>query len=111
MLSLHATARMGSFLPGSSIRPSGAQSRLQAKRRSCRGHVQVWRMRGEALQHGAAQLQAPSCDVQLQHHASAAVLVRHRVGKRSSQSGKLSSRDHWLGAETCHASGTCSTVR
>lgn len=86
MLSLHATARMGSFLPGSSIRPSGAQSRLQAKRRSCRGHVQVWRMRGEALQHGAAQLQAPSCDVQLQHHASAAVLVRHRVGKRSSQS-------------------------
>lgn len=25
--------------------------------------------------------------------------------------GKLSSRAHWLGAETCHASGTCSTVR
>lgn len=98
MLSLHATARMGSFLPGSSIRPSGAQSRLQAKWRSCRGHAQIWRMRGEDLQHGAAQLQAPSCDVQLQHHASAAVLVRHRVGKRSSQSV-------WQGEQPCPLAG------
>lgn len=103
MLSLHATARMGSFLPGSSIRPSGAQSRLQAKWRSCRGHVQIWRMLSSRLP--AAMSSCSTTQVQLSWSDTGWGRGVARV------CGKVSSRAHWLGAETCHASGTCSTVR